>query len=193
MKLRPSFYRRPDVVAVSRELLGKVLCTEIGGELTEVLVTETEAYAGESDKASHAWGGRRTRRTEPMYGAGGMAYIYLCYGIHHLFNVVTNAEGIPHAVLVRAATPLTGIDLMLSRRNKQAQDKSLLAGPGCVSQALGIHTGMTGADLQGDSIWIEDRGISVRDCDVVAGPRIGVDYAEEDAARPYRFRLSNIG
>ena len=191
MKLPLSFYRNPDVVTVSRELLGKVLCTHIDGVVTEVLITETEAYAGESDKASHAWGGRRTSRTEPMYGPGGIAYVYLCYGIHHLFNVVTNDEEIPHAVLVRAATPLTGIDLMLSRRNKKVQDRTLLAGPGCVSQALGIKTHMTGTDLRGDAIWIEDRGTNVTQDDVIVGPRIGVDYAEEDAARPYRFRLPN--
>ena len=191
MKLPLSFYRNPDVVTVSRDLLGKVLCTQIEGVVTEVLITETEAYAGESDKASHAWGGRRTSRTEPMYGPGGIAYVYLCYGIHHLFNVVTNDEEIPHAVLVRAATPLTGIDLMLSRRNKKVEDRTLLAGPGCVSQALGIKTHMTGTDLRGDAIWIEDRGNNVPQDDVIVGPRIGVDYAEEDAARPYRFRLLN--
>ncbi len=189
MKLNHGFYRRDDVAGIGRELLGKVLCTRVDGGLAEVLITETEAYAGETDKASHAWGGRRTRRTEPMYSPGGIAYVYLCYGIHHLFNVVTNIEGVPHAVLVRAATPLTGIELMLSRRNKQAADKTLLQGPGCVSQALGIVTRMSGTDLQGDSIWIEDRGIGVDDAEVVAGPRIGVDYAAEDAARPYRFLL----
>ena len=189
MKLSGGFYQRADVVAVSRDLLGKVLCTRIDGALTEVLITETEAYAGETDRASHAWGGRRTTRTEPMYGPGGIAYVYLCYGIHHLFNVVTNIAGVPHAVLVRAAAPLTGIDRMLERRNRRAADKSLLAGPGCVSQALGIETIMTGTDLQGDSIWIEDRGIAVSARDIVSGPRVGVDYAAEDAKRPYRFLL----
>jgi DNA-3-methyladenine glycosylase len=153
------------------------------------MITETEAYAGETDKASHARGGRRTRRTETLYGPGGVAYVYLCYGIHHLFNVVTNIEGIPHAVLVRAAVPLTGIDQMLSRRNKKSADETLLHGPGCVSQALGIVTGMTGTDLQGGTIWIEDRGVGVSDRDVIVGPRIGIDYAEEDAERPYRFQL----
>lgn len=192
MKLRRSFYLNDDVVAVSRELLGKALCTRIDGVCTEVLITETEAYAGETDKASHAFGGRRTPRTEPMYGQGGIAYVYLCYGIHHLFNVVTNVDGTPHAVLIRAATPLLGISRMLSRRNKKTQDRSLLSGPGCVAQALGIDTGMTGTDLEGDAIWIEDRGIDVSPDDISIGPRIGVDYAAEDADRPYRFRLQNI-
>ena len=107
MKLTRDFYERSDVVAIARQLLGKRLCTRIGGRLTEVVITETEAYAGETDRASHAWAGRRTRRTEPMYGPGGVAYVYLCDGIHHLFNVVTNVDGIPHAVLVRAADPRT--------------------------------------------------------------------------------------
>lgn len=191
MKLSVDFYVRDDVVEISRALLGKVLCTSIDGALTEAVITETEAYAGITDKASHAFGDRRTKRTEPMYGPGGTAYVYLCYGIHHLFNVVTNAAGTPHAVLVRAARPLTGLDTILERRNKAAADKSLMAGPGTVAQALGIRTEMTGTDLAGDRIWIEDRGLDV-DCDLVSvGPRVGIDYAEEDASRPYRFTLAD--
>jgi DNA-3-methyladenine glycosylase len=187
MKLPVEFYRRADVVSISRDLLGKVLCTRDGDQLTEAVITETEAYAGESDKASHAWGGRRTKRTEPMYAPGGVAYVYLCYGIHHLFNVVTNVAGTPHAVLVRAAAPLTGIEVMLERRGKSRPDRTLMAGPGTTSQALGIHARMTGTDLSGDRIWLEDRGLSVPASRVRSGPRIGVDYAAEDAALPYRF------
>ena len=108
MKLPTSFYIRTDVVQISKELLGKALCTKIDGRITKVTITETEAYAGEIDKASHAYGGRRTRRTEPLYGTGGRAYVYLCYGIHHLFNVVSNVEGVPHAILIRAGRPLLG-------------------------------------------------------------------------------------
>ena len=174
-------------MAVSRGLLGKVLCTAIGGEVTKAIIMETEAYAGVSDRASHAYGGRRTQRTEPMYAAGGVAYVYLCYGIHHLFNVVTGAQDIPHAVLVRAGYPLLGVDTMLRRRHKQAVDKSLLAGPGSSSQALGIRTDMTGTSLQGHCIWIEDHDIDFREDAVRVTPRIGVDYAAEDALRPYRF------
>ena len=118
--LPQSFYLRDDVTAISRELLGKVLCTEIGGERTSVIITETEAYAGVTDKASHAYGDRRTRRTEPMYGPGGIAYVYLCYGIHHLFNVVTNIAGVPHAVLVRAGQAHSGLPVMVERRGKTA-------------------------------------------------------------------------
>jgi len=184
-KLTQGFYRRDDVVEVSRDLLGKVLCTRIDGVLTSAIITETEAYAGETDRASHAYGGRRTRRTEPMYGAGGAAYVYLCYGIHHLFNVVTNVRDVPHAVLVRAGRLVEGEELALARRGKANADRRLMAGPGSTAQALGITTALTGVSLRGDMIWIEDRGYVPRD--VTAGPRIGVDYAQEDAARPYRF------
>lgn len=187
MKLPTDFYLRDEVVEISRQLLGKVLCTRIDGQLTRVIITETEAYAGITDKASHAYGDRRTKRTEPMYAQGGIAYIYLCYGIHHLFNVVTNIRGVPHAVLIRAGKPLSGVDIMLERRSKEREDKKLLGGPGSLSQALGITTGLTGASLLGRKIWIEDRKMDVDDIAITSGPRVGVDYAEEDAQLPYRF------
>lgn len=187
MKLERPFYRRDDVVQVSRELLGKVLCSRMNGATTKAVITETEAYAGVGDRASHAWGGRRTKRTEPMFGEGGAAYVYLCYGIHHLFNVVTAEAGTPHAVLVRAGQPLEGVELMKKRRGNRASDRTLLAGPGSLSQALGITTGATGESLLGNRIWIEDHGIDFDEGLVETGPRIGVDYAGEDAARPYRF------
>lgn len=187
MKLSTGFYCRDDVVEISRDLLGKVVCTRIDGKLTKAVISETEAYAGVTDKASHAYGGRRTKRTEPMYGPGGTAYVYLCYGIHHLFNVVTNREGTPHAVLIRAGKPIRGINTILKRRRKARADNTLMAGPGTVAEALGIKTDMTGTDLSGDRVWIEDRGIRVTaDC-ILAGPRVGVDYAEDDAGLPYRF------
>lgn len=188
--LAREFYLRDDVVAVSRELLGKVLCTDIDGAPTSVVITETEAYAGTSDRASHAFGGRRTQRTEPMFAGGGIAYVYLCYGIHHLFNVVTNYSGVPHAVLVRAGVPFSGTTIMLGRRDKSKADKSLLAGPGSLARALGITTGDTGISLTDRRIWIEDHGIRPDDASITAGPRIGVDYAGEDASRPYRFRAA---
>jgi len=185
--LGTDFYQRSDVVEISRDLLGKVLCTESAGERTSAIILETEAYAGESDKASHAFGGRRTRRTEPMYADGGIAYVYLCYGIHHLFNVVTNLRDIPQAVLIRAAAPLDGTDIMLERRGKSRVDRSLLGGPGSLSKALSIKTELTGCSLAGPPVWIEDRGISIDADAVQALPRVGIDYAQEDAARPYRF------
>ena len=175
--------------AAPRELLGKVLCTEIDGQRTSVVITETEAYAGVHDKASHAYGDRRTRRTEPMYGPGGIAYVYLCYGIHHLFNVVTNVKGVPHAVLVRAGQAHSGLPTMLERRGKPAPDRSLLAGPGSLARALGITTALTGSSLLDGPIRIEDHGLAMDDAHISAGPRVGIDYAAEDAGRPYRFRL----
>ena len=193
MKLGHSFYLRNDVVGIARELLGKVVCTRIDGRLTTALITETEAYAGVADKASHAYGDRRTKRTEPMYGAGGIAYVYLCYGIHHLFNVVTNKKGVPHAILIRSGKPLSGTSLMLERRRKNDEDKRLLGGPGSFAQALGIRTSDTGADLSGSRIWIEDQVLETSDSKITAGPRVGIDYAEEDAQRPYRFRLTEYG
>jgi DNA-3-methyladenine glycosylase len=186
-RLTTSFYLDADVVAISRRLLGKVLCTSIGEKLTKAIIVETEAYAGADDRASHAHGGRRTKRTEPMYAAGGIAYVYLCYGIHHLFNVVTGARDSPHAVLIRAGYPLLGADVMSGRRRKSANDKSLLAGPGSLSRALGIRTDMTGTSLQGGRIWIEDHDIEFDAASIQVTPRIGVDYAAEDALRPYRF------
>ena len=193
MKVPLEFYVRDDVVLISRELLGKVLCTKINGQIAKAIITETEAYAGIEDKASHAYGGRRTRRTEPMYGRGGTAYIYLCYGIHHLFNIVTNIAGTPHAVLIRSGKPLEGSDVMQKRRKKERLDKTLLAGPGSLAQALGITTNLTGTSLLGNRIWIEDQRVPLDAEAVIAGPRIGVDYAAEDAKRAYRFRVDIDG
>ena len=187
--LPKSFYVREDVLAISRELLGKVLCTEIGGKRSAAVITETEAYAGVSDRASHAYGDRRTRRTEPLYDQGGIAYVYLCYGIHHLFNVVTNVSGVPHAVLIRAGAPRSGLPLMLQRRGKARADRSLLAGSGSLARALGITTALTGSSLLQGPIRVEDHGVRVDDAHVISGPRIGIDYAEEDALLPYRFRI----
>lgn len=187
MKLQRDFYVRDDVVQISKDLLGKVLCTKLDGQVTKAVITETEAYAGEGDKASHAYGGRRTKRTEPIFGEGGVAYVYLCYGIHHLFNVVTSSAGTPHAILVRAGKVQDGEKLMLARRGKSKTDHSLLAGPGSFAKALGITTAMTGTDLTGNRIWIEDQSRHMKNDEISVGPRVGVDYAEEDASRPYRF------
>jgi DNA-3-methyladenine glycosylase len=189
MKIESAFYRRDDVVQISRELIGKALCSKIEGRVTKALITETEAYAGVGDKASHAYGGRRTKRTEPMFASGGIAYVYLCYGIHHLFNVVTGGAGTPHAVLIRAGQPLEGLPLMQRRRGRRATEKTLLAGPGSLAQALGITTRMTGESLLNGRIWIEDRGLEFDQDQLKQGPRVGVDYAEEDALLPYRFAV----
>lgn len=191
MKLSRDFYERSDVVTVAKGLLGKTLHTFIEGQYTSCRITELEAYAGRDDKACHANDGLRTKRTEIMYGRGGMSYVYLCYGIHHLFNVVTNKEGMADAVLIRAVEPLEGRELMLERRKKAKLDKTLSSGPGTLSAALGIMTHKHyGLDLLGNSIWIEDTP-KVPDSEIVTATRIGVDYAEEDALKPWRFYIKD--
>ena len=187
MKLGKAFYLQQDVVGAARSLIGKVLVTRFDDRTTAGIITETEAYAGASDKASHAYGNRRTKRTETMFAEGGTAYVYLCYGIHHLFNVVTNQKDVPHAVLIRGVHPVEGIEYMQERRGKKKQTGKLAAGPGTLTEALGIRTAHDGADLLGDRIFIEDRNIEVAEHRIEATPRIGIDYAGEDALLPYRF------
>ena len=188
-KLSRSFYLRENVVEVSRDLLGKFLFTKFNGTVTGGMITETEAYNGIEDRASHAYNGRRTKRTEIMYSVGGTAYVYLCYGIHHLFNIVTNERDIPHAVLVRAIEPSTGVDHMLQRRKKKEINYALTSGPGSMSAALGISTRHTGIDLLEDTIWVEDRGIAFSTSEIASSKRIGVDYAGADAKRLWRFSV----
>lgn len=189
-KLERSFFERDDVVQISKELLGKILCTHIDGSYTCGKIVETEAYNGREDRACHAYPDVRTKRTETLYGKPGIAYIYLCYGIHHLFNVVTNQEGYADAILVRAIEPMDGEEIMAERRNKESNDVNLANGPGKLSQALGIHTKYDQEDLLGSKIWIEDRDIHITEEEIEAGPRVGVDYAGEDALLPWRFTIS---
>ena len=190
MRILPlSYYQNPDPVALARDLLGKVLVTEFDGERTAGRIVETEAYMGGQDRASHAYRGR-TPRTEVMFGAGGRAYVYLCYGIHQMFNIVTNTEGIAHAILVRALEPLEGIATMLRRTGKKTLDASLTRGPGNVGKALGFHTTQCGLPLTGPELWIADDGFRFPEERVAASPRIGVDYAGEDAALPFRFYIA---
>lgn len=174
------------MVQIAQELLGKMVVTQWNGATTSGRIVETEAYAGTADKASHAYRGR-TPRTAVMFAEGGTAYIYLCYGIHQMFNIVTNIEGIPHAVLIRALEPLQGIDTMLQRTGKTTLDHSLTRGPGNVGRALGFHTSQSGQSLQSDELYIGDDGFVVEQKNIVATPRIGVAYAAEDALLPYRF------
>jgi DNA-3-methyladenine glycosylase len=190
-KLEHDFYNRTNVVAIAKELLGKIIVTSFNGVLTSGRIVETEAYAGVIDRASHAFGGRRTNRTEIMFGDPGKAYVYLCYGIHHLFNIVTNRKDIPHAVLIRAVEPLQGVEYMLERTGKIKADYTLTRGPGNVSKALGINTKHTGFDLLDDDLFIADDGYSLKKKDIIASARIGVDYAGEDAALLYRFSVKD--
>ena len=187
MKLARDFYTRADVLAVARELLGKVLVVPgPGGRRAAGVIVETEAYRGPEDRACHAHGGRRTARTETMYRVGGTAYVYLVYGLHHQFNVVTNAAEIPHAVLIRAIEPVEGLDLIRNRRPGRP-DRELASGPGRLCAALGIDRTLDAADLLGDRVWIEE-GRRVPRAAILAGPRVGIDYAGAWARRPWRFR-----
>lgn len=190
-KLPNAFYRQKNVCTVAKGLIGKVLVTRFKGVLTAGRIVETEAYNGVTDRASHAWSGRRTQRTETMYREGGVTYVYLCYGIHHLFNVVTNKADIPHAVLLRALEPLSGIETMLKRTGKPKADYSLTRGPGNMSRAMGILVKHNALGLQSDELSIVDDGFRVRPSQILATPRIGVDYAGEDAFLPYRFILKD--
>jgi len=188
-KLDRSFYTRQDVVQIAKDLLGKVLATQINGQRTSGIITEVEAYCGRNDKACHANDNRRTKRTEIMYSEGGKAYVYLCYGIHHLFNVTSNREGVADAILVRAVEPLEGIEVMKERRGMKEVKRNLTAGPGIMSQALGITTKDYGTDLLGKHIWIAEHGNGMREEDIIAAQRIGVDYAGDHALRLWRFYI----
>jgi DNA-3-methyladenine glycosylase len=187
MKLTKEYFLGNDVLAIARDLLGKSLFTRVDGQLTGGLICEVEAYIGTDDRASHAYGGRRTRRNEMMYHEGGVAYIYLCYGMHHLLNFVTNADGIPDAILIRGIIPTHGEELMLQRTGKRKVTPDIGIGPGKVSKLLGLTVAGNGLSLCGDTLWIEDRGTFVPNNQVETTPRIGVDYAGEDALLPYRF------
>lgn len=188
MVLPASYYQHDDVIFLAKDLLGKTLATKINGKETAGIITETEAYAGIGDRASHAYGGRRTNRTETMYSEGGVSYVYLCYGIHHLFNIVTNKRDVPEAVLIRAIWPTRGINEILKRRRSEKLRADICIGPGKVSVALGINKLHDKEPLTKNKIWIEDTGIKIPKKDIIIGPRIGVDYAGADALLPYRFR-----
>ena len=187
-KLPQSFYLRNDVVKVAKELLGRVLVTNWNNEYTSGRIAETEAYAGEIDRASHASKGK-TARTSVMFGDGGTAYVYLCYGIHEMFNIVTNKSGIPHAILIRAVEPIEGIDIMLQRTGKKKLDETLTRGPGNVGKAFGFHRSQCGLSLQSDELYVADDGYKVDKKLIVASPRIGVAYAGDHALWDYRFYL----
>lgn len=186
-KLPLAFYRRADVVAIAKELLGKVLVTNFDGVLTSGRIVESEAYVAHVDKASHSFGGRRTPKNEHMYSPAGTAYVYICYGMHQMFNVVTNEKDIPDAVLVRALEPLQGIDTMLKRTRKAMLDNTLTRGPGNVGKALGIFKLHSGLHLLDDELYIADDGYRLREEEIGTSKRIGVEPAFPDSELPYRF------
>lgn len=188
--LQKKFYLNEDVLELGKLLLGKYLFTKIGNDpITCGMIIETESYKGVEDKASHAYLGRRTKRNEMMYAQGGCAYVYLCYGMHALFNVVTNKKDIPHAILIRSIYPTNGIETMLKRRNKKTIDKSLTNGPGTLTQALKITKKFNGVLLDSKNLWIEDKNINLTKNDIECSKRIGIDYAKEHALLPWRFTI----
>ncbi len=190
IKVPLSFYDRKDVIQIAKELLGKILVTGFDGIITSGRIVETEAYVGFIDKASHSFGGRRTARNEHMYSAPGTAYIYICYGMHQMMNIVTNKKGIPDAVLIRALEPLEGIDSMLKRTGKSRLDYTLTRGPGNVGKALGIFKSYSGLSLLGNKIYLLDDNYSAVNQAIGISKRIGVEGAGSDSLLPYRFYVS---
>jgi DNA-3-methyladenine glycosylase len=189
-KLPREFYTRPNVLNVARDLLGKLLVVPTrNGKRVSGRIVEVEAYRGPQDRAAHSYGGRRTRRTEPMYGIGGTAYVFFVYGMYFQFNVVTNVAETPHAVLIRAVEPVAGIELMRKRRSGQP-DHNLTNGPGKLCIALGIDRRLDGADLLDSRVWLEE-GDKIPRSKIMSGPRIGIDYAEEWKDKPWRFWLKD--
>lgn len=188
MKLPLHYYRHEDVLHLAKDLLGKVLITQIGGVRTGGIITETEAYS-ETEKGSHAYGKRKTERTKIMFEPGGLSYVYFCYGMHHLFNVVTGKKDFAQAILIRAIQPTIGVEEILKRRKQTKLNKKLCEGPGKVCQALGITREQYGEKLTGTKVWIEESPLKIREDQILATPRIGIDYAGEDALLPWRFVL----
>lgn len=191
--MNKDFFLQQDVVQIAEDLLGKFLVSKVDGILTSGIIVETEAYKAPEDKASHAFGNKFTKRTKTLFENGGIAYIYLVYGFHHLFNIVTAKKGIAHAVLIRALEPIDNIDVMMKRRNKNKLDENLSNGPGKLTQALGITIGLNGIDLCEDNslINIEDIKINYKPENIISSPRVGIDYAEEYIDKPWRFRVKN--
>lgn len=189
-KLSRRFYLREDNIQIARDLLGKILVvpTDDGARVSGMIV-ECEAYMGQTDRAAHSYGGRRTARNEITYGAGGFAYIFFIYGMYYQLNVVTDGIDTPHVVLIRALEPVEGIEVMRARRNVKGRvvpDKNLTSGPGKLTIAMGIDKSFNGEDLLGDRMWIEE-GRKFKDAEIAVGKRIGIDYAGEDAEKPWRF------
>ena len=189
-KLSREFYLRGDTLQIARDLLGKVLVvpTETGERVSGMIV-ETEAYLGAEDKAAHSFGNRRTNRTETMFAQGGTAYVYFIYGMYFQFNVVVGEIGTPHAILIRAVEPLEGIEIMRERRG-QMKDTNLTSGPGKLCIAFGIDKSFDKEDLLGGRVWIEE-GEKFSTDSIACGKRIGIDYAEEYAEKPWRFWIKN--
>lgn len=186
-RLPVEFYRQGDVVSIARHLLGKHVYTFIDRKLTGGIIVETEAYRGPDDRGSHAYENKKTPRNEIMYKAGGLAYMYICYGIHDMLNIVTGAEGLSHAALIRAIEPLEGLDMMRLRRGLFGKDFRLCQGPGSLAKAMGLNKQHNGTDLQGNLLWLTDEGVTYTDEQVVAAPRVGMNFEGPYKTIPWRF------
>lgn len=189
-KLPISTYQGDNVVEIARNLLGKQLWSNFNNKITAGLIAEVEAYCGATDQACHAYPNKVTPRTKVMYEQGGVAYVYLVYGMHHLFNIVTNVEGRADAVLVRAIEPIVGEEIMKSRRQTHKSNKLLTGGPARLTQAMGITLSHNKTDLLGNQIWLTE-GKQYTDNEIIASTRIGVEYAGEDALLPWRFHIKD--
>ena len=186
-KIPLSFYDRKDVLQISMEMLGKIVVSNIDGLITSGRIVETEGYIGMTDKASHAFGGRRTARNEHMYAGPATAYIYVCYGMHQMLNIVTNEKDIPDAILIRAIEPIKGVEIMGNRTGKGITDKTITRGPGNVGKALGINKRLSGINLSGNQIYLLDDGVRFTNDEIGISKRIGVESAGADALLPHRF------
>lgn len=186
-KLSLAFYQRKDVVQIAKDLLGKIVVTNIGGKITSGRIVETEAYVANVDKASHAYNGKRTLRNEAMYAAAGAIYVYICYGMHNMLNIVTNDLNVPDAILIRALEPVNGFDIMLERTGKKMFDNTLTKGPGNVAKAMGISKNISGLNLGEKIINIYKDDFSFLQDEIGTSKRIGIDGAGTDAELPYRF------
>ena len=192
-KLNSAFYNR-DSIIVAQELLGKVLVHRVDGQRISARIVETEAYMGVADKAAHSYGGRRTPRVEVMYGDPGFSYVFMIYGMHHCFNIVTHEKDTPQAVLIRAAQPLDGMEQMAQNRFgkpyeqlKKAERRGLTNGPGKLCGALSFDKSHNAVDLCGDEIYVEEGG--KEGFGMVKTTRVGVDYAQEAKDYPWRFYI----
>ncbi len=197
MKLPRNFYLNEDTISVARDLLGKLLVVpDENGNRISGMIVETEAYLGPADRAAHSFGGRRTPRNEVMYGAAGHVYVFFIYGMYYQFNVVCGRVDTPHAILIRAVEPVEGIETMRERRGFLSEpgaiatgsrrDKNLTSGPGKLCIALNIDKTLNGEDLLAKKVWLEDHR-TFTDDEIATGPRVGIDYAGEDAEKPWRF------
>lgn len=197
-KIPREFYTREDTLQIAQDLLGKTLVIPNEfGERVSAKIVETEAYLGAIDKAAHSYKNRRTKRTETMFAVGGTVYIFFIYGMYFQFNIVAGEVDSPYAILIRAVEPLENIEIMRERRNAKRKnpdskmpDKNLTSGPGKLCIALGIDKSFNNEDLLGEKVWLEE-GEKLAKTEIVSGKRIGIDYAEEFAEKPWRFWIKD--